>query len=34
MFTKWYGKHLVAMCYVARGNTIINEDKFAVAVLN
>ena len=34
MFTKWHGKQLVAMCYAERGNTIINEDRFVMAVLN
>ena len=34
MFTKRYGKQLVAMFYVWRGITIINEDKFVMSVLN
>ena len=32
MFTKGYGKQPVARCYVWRGNTIINEDRFVVAL--
>ena len=31
MFTKRYGKQLVATCYASRGNTIINEDRFVVS---
>ena len=34
MFTKQNGKLLVAPCYVWKGNTIINEDRSVVAVLN
>ena len=34
MFTKRYGKQLMATCYVWKGNAIINEDRFGVAALN
>ena len=32
MFTKQYGKQPVVRWYVWKGNTIINEDRFVVAV--